>query len=221
MYDASVILNPWLYRMCVWCGWNFVPDGRTKKAILGVWCIYSCSWCTWPWCTYIWCMMRAFIHDPDTACIFGLRSLTLIHVCVMHTSIIRDPDTCVYDACIHDAAYLSCMSKPWLWCIYTLCMYVLCIYICSLIMYARCIYICSLIMMHMCMMHTSVIFNPWLCCMCVWCGWNFVTNKAILGVGCSMPIRMKHVSMMHACVMHVKNGDRRTNKQTNGRKAEF
>ena len=44
-------------------------------------------------------------------------------------------------------------------------------------MYARCIYICSLIMMHMCMMHTSVIFNPWLCCMCVWCGWNFVTNQ--------------------------------------------
>ena len=32
-------------------------------------------------------------------------------------------------------------------------------------------------MMHMCMMHTSVIFNPWLCCMCVWCGWNFVTNQ--------------------------------------------
>ena len=32
-----------------------------------------------------------------------------------------------------------------------------------------------------------MIFNPWLCCMCVWCGWNFVTNqprnKAILGVG--------------------------------------
>ena len=34
---------------------------------------------------------------------------------------------------------------------------------------------------------------------------------------CSMPIRMKHVSMMAACVMHVKNGDGRTN----GRKAEF
>ena len=56
------------------------------------------------------------IHDLDTcmydACIFGLRSLTLIHVCVMHTSIIRDPDTGVYDACIHDAAYLSSMDKP-------------------------------------------------------------------------------------------------------------
>ena len=92
-----------------------------------------------------WRVTRAFIHDLDTcmydACIFGLRSLTLIHVCVMHTSIIRDPDTCVYDACIHDAAYLSSMDKPWLWCIYTWCMY------------ARCIYIYSLIIMHMCMMH--------------------------------------------------------------------
>ena len=137
-------------------------------------------------------MYDAYIHDP--------WELTMLHVCVMHISMMRqfcngrtdgrtngDPDTRVYDACIHDAAYLSCMYKPRLWCIYTLCMYVLCIYICSLIMYARCIYICSLIMMHMCMMHTSVIFNPWLCCMCVWCGWNFVTNqptnKAILGVG--------------------------------------
>ena len=136
-------------------------------------------------------MYDAYIHDP--------WDLTMLHVCVMHISMIRqfghgradgrtngDPDTRMYDACIHDAAYLSCMYKPRLWCIYTLCMYVLCIYICSLIMYARCIYICSLIMMHMCMMHTSVIFNPWLCCMCVWCGWNFVTNqptnKAILGV---------------------------------------
>ena len=133
----------------------------------------------------------AYIHDP--------WDLTILLVCVMHISMMRqfchgrtdgrtngDPNMRVYDACIHDAAYLSCMYKPRLWCIYTLCMYVLCIYICSLIMYARCIYICSLIMMHMCMMHTSVIFNPWLCCMCVWCGWNFVTNqptdKAILGV---------------------------------------
>ena len=34
---------------------------------------------------------------------------------------------------------------------------------------------------------------------------------------CSMPIRMKHVSMMHACVMHVKNGDGRTNGKLNSR----
>ena len=67
------------------------------------------------------CAMHIYVLDPDTrghdahmydACIFGLRSLTLIHVCVMHTFIIIDPDTCVYDACIYDAAYLPCMDKP-------------------------------------------------------------------------------------------------------------
>ena len=48
------------------------------------------------------------ILDPDTwmhdAYIFDLRPLTLMHVCMMHTSMILDPDTCVYDACIYDAA---------------------------------------------------------------------------------------------------------------------
>ena len=48
----------------------------------------------------------AFIHDPDTcmydACIFGLRSLTLMHVFAMHTYVFLDPDTCVYDADIQD-----------------------------------------------------------------------------------------------------------------------
>ena len=91
-------------------------------------------------------MYDAYIHDP--------WDLTMLHVCVMHISMMRqfchgrtdgrtngDPDTRVYDACIHDAAYLSSMYKPRLWCIYTLCMYVLCIYICSLIMYARCMLI--------------------------------------------------------------------------------
>ena len=32
-----------------------------------------------------------------------------------------------------------------------------------------------------------------------------------------MPIRMKHVSMMHARVMHVKNWDGRTNERTSGK----
>ena len=60
-------------------------------------------------------------------------------------------------------------------------------------------YICdiqSLTMLHVCMMRLKFCDQP--------------TNNAILGVGCSMPIHMKHVSMMHACVMHVKNGDGRT-----------
>ena len=42
-------------------------------------------------------------------------------------------------------------------------------------------------------------------------------HKAILGVGCNMPIHMKHVSMIHACVMQVKNGDEGTNGRTNGK----
>ena len=143
--------------------------------IYAPWSLCICQWCINVWCIRPWslrldyaaCVCDAYIHD---AAILsrkdgGTNQRWSWHACV------------VYDACIHDVAYLSCMYKPRLWCIYTLCMYVLCIYICSLIMYAQCIYICSLIMMHMCMMHTSVIFNPWLCCMCVWCGWNFVTNQ--------------------------------------------
>ena len=30
-----------------------------------------------------------------------------MHVCMLHTSIILDPDTFAYDACIYDAANLS------------------------------------------------------------------------------------------------------------------
>ena len=47
-------------------------DQRTNKPILGVGCIY----------------------DP--------RSLTLMHVCMMHVSMILDPDSCVYDTYIND-----------------------------------------------------------------------------------------------------------------------
>ena len=81
-------------------------------------------------------------------------------------------------------------------------MYVLCIYICSLIMYARCIYMCSLVMMHMCMMHTSVIFNPWLCCMCVWCGWNFVTDKSTMNDAC-MYLQVFELCIYDACIYHL------------------
>ena len=31
------------------------------------------------------------------ACIYDPRSLTLMHVCMMHIPMILDPDTCVYD----------------------------------------------------------------------------------------------------------------------------
>ena len=53
-------------------------------------------------------MIRLFvILDPD-ACIhdvyiYDLRSLTLMHVCMMHIPMILDPDACVYDAGMNDA----------------------------------------------------------------------------------------------------------------------
>ena len=55
-------------------------------------------------------MYDAYIHDPG--------DLTMLHVCVMHISMMQqfghrrtdgrtngDPDMLMYDACIHDAAY--------------------------------------------------------------------------------------------------------------------
>ena len=57
------------------------------------------------------CMMYlSMILDPD-ACIYDAfiyvpRSLTMMHVCMMHISMILDldPETCVYGACVYDAA---------------------------------------------------------------------------------------------------------------------
>ena len=37
------------------------------------------------------------------ACIYDPRSLTLMHVCMMHIPMILDPDACVYDAGMKDA----------------------------------------------------------------------------------------------------------------------
>ena len=116
--------------------------------ILETWLCCMCVWCIYPWCDNFVTEGRA--EKPTVI-------LTLM--CMMHVFMMRH----ICHACTNrdSDAYLhyACMYHP------------------SLIMYAQCIYICSLIMMHMCMMHTSVIFNPWLCCMCVWCGWNFVTNE--------------------------------------------
>ena len=50
------------------------------------------------------------ILDPD-ACIYDAfiyvpRSLTMMHVCMMHISMILDldPEACAYGACVYDAA---------------------------------------------------------------------------------------------------------------------
>ena len=44
------------------------------------------------------CMCDAFINVP--------QSLTLMHVCMMHISMVLDldPEACVYGACVYDAA---------------------------------------------------------------------------------------------------------------------
>ena len=77
------------------------------------------------------------------ACIYDPRSLTLMHVCMMHismildhnhmypwcmmhVSMILDPDTCMYDvhmfnACVYDA-YMY-INDPWSWYMYPWCMY--------------------------------------------------------------------------------------------------
>ena len=71
--------------------------------------------------------------------------------------------------------------------------------------------------------HDACIHNAWLCCMCVWCSWNFVTDKAILGVGCMMHAQYiydpgpwswcMHVGMMHVSMMRQILS--RTNEWTN------
>ena len=70
----------------------------------------------------------------------------MIHVCMMHVSMILDPDSCVYDTCIYD---------PWPWCMYVWCGVAL--------IYLWCIHQWSLILMHVCMMHVSMIIDPHAC----------------------------------------------------------
>ena len=45
------------------------------------------------------------------ACIYDPRSLTLMHVCMMHIPMILDPDASVYDAGMNDA----CIHDPGPW----------------------------------------------------------------------------------------------------------
>ena len=47
----------------------------------------------------------ASVHDTRmyVACIYDPRSLTLIHVCMMHIPMILDPDSCVNGAGMNDA----------------------------------------------------------------------------------------------------------------------
>ena len=50
-------------------------------------------------------MSPILVHDARmyVACIYDPRSLTLMHVCMMHIPMVLDPDACVYDAGMNDA----------------------------------------------------------------------------------------------------------------------
>ena len=158
-----------------------------------VWCIYSWSWYTWPWCTYIWCMTRAFIHDPDTcmydACIFGLRSLTLIHVYMC-------------DAYIY---------YPWSWHMCVWWMYSWCG---IFVMHGQTLTLMHIYMMHVCTMHIHMlldhyayvhdvlmydayIHDPWYLTMlhvCVWCTYLWSWTSIL-----------KHACMYGACIYDAAN----------------
>ena len=119
-------------------------------------------------------------------CIYNVpRSLTLMHVCMMHISMILD---------------------PWSWY-----MHVWCIYLCSSILdYTACVYDAhiydprSLTLIYVCMMHISMILDPWLWCMCVWCTylWSW-----------TMHVCMVHVSMMRQILLRTDGPtNERTNK---------
>ena len=43
------------------------------------------------------------MHNMYVACIYDPRSLTLVQICMMHISVILDPNKYLYDACIYDA----------------------------------------------------------------------------------------------------------------------
>ena len=112
------------------------------------------------------CMYDAFINFP--------RSSTLMHVCMMHTSIILDPDTFVYDACIYDAANLSFDPDTYIYLMHVCTMHI------HMLLdhdaYVHDAYICdiqSLTMLHVCMMRLKFCYGRT----------NQPTNKAILGVG--------------------------------------
>ena len=72
------------------------------------------------------------------------RDLTMMHICMMHLSMMLDPDTCMYDAYIYpDTRDLTMM------------------HICMMHL--------SMMFDPVCMMHISMVLNPWLWCMYVWC----------------------------------------------------
>ena len=65
-------------------------------------------------------------------------------------------------------------------------------------------YLCSLILIHVCIMHMSIILDPY----------AFVYDEHMYD---ACIYDHQYLTLMHVCMMHVKN----ENERTNGRKAEF
>ena len=132
-------------------------------------------YCMCVWCTYLWssipdsdlCVYDAHIYDP--------RSLILMHVCMMHISMILDLDleACMYVWCMYLWCGKFCQQRTneqgdsrslmrqtfHAWTNLDPDEYIHDAYVHDALMY-----------------DASVILNPWLYRMCVWCGWNFVPD---------------------------------------------
>ena len=170
----------------------------------------------WSWYMHVWCIyLCSSILDSDAcmsdAHIYDPRSLTLMHVCMMHLSMILDPDpeACMYVWCMCAWCGKFCHERTnertnkailgegcsWSWYMWPWCTYV------------WCIYPWSLILIHACMMHTMIL-HPWLWCMCVWCTylWSWI-------------LILKHACMYDVCVHDAANFV--TNGPTNERTRRF
>ena len=141
MYDVY-IYDPWSWYMHIWCIYLFLDP----------WLWYMCVWCT-----YIWSWTLILKH----ACMYGTCIYDAANFVTDEQgdsrSRIHDPDTCMYDAyiydgCIHEVMHVSVILDP------DTCMYDAYINVPW-----------SLTLMHVCMMDISMILDPWLWCMCVWC----------------------------------------------------
>ena len=72
-------------------------------------CVYDAYiYGPWPLILMHACMMHIFMILNNWPLIQMHVHMMQLHVCMMHISIIFDPDACVYDACVCD---------PWSWCI--------------------------------------------------------------------------------------------------------
>ena len=124
------------------------------------------------------CMCDAFINVP--------QSLTLMHVCMMHISMVLDldPEACVYGACVYDVANFvdAC--------------------ICDAYIYYPMMHIYILIhvtTMLICMMHLSMILEP---DACIYDAFIYVPRSLTMMHVCMMHISMTLV-LIHVCVMHI------------------